>query len=63
MRLGEFDPEHLNPYNQINITVIQSPSHRELAIQAATKSFVLLKNKDELLPLKGKYKKIAASLL
>ena len=62
MRLGEFDPEYMNPYSKIDNTVIQCPRHRELAIQAAIKSFVLLKNNDQFLPLKAKFKRIAVSL-
>lgn len=48
-RLGEFDPE-LDPYAGIGPEVIDSPEHRALAREAATKSVVLLKN-DGLLPL------------
>ncbi len=64
MRLGEFDPPQLNPYNSINMTVVQSAEHRELAIQTAIMSFVLLKNKKNILPIitKKKFKKIAVSI-
>lgn len=51
LRLGDFDPPQLNPYESINISVVQSEAHRGLAFAAATKSFVLLKNDDNLLPL------------
>ncbi|XP_052811525.1 uncharacterized protein LOC128239100 [Mya arenaria] len=51
MRLGEFDPPSLNPYLKIDLSVIQSPAHRELATKAAMQSFVLLKN-EGLLPLR-----------
>ncbi|XP_055955063.1 uncharacterized protein LOC126809589 [Patella vulgata] len=51
MRLGEFDPPEMNPYNYINTSVIEEQSHINLAFEAALKSFVLLKN-DGLLPLK-----------
>jgi beta-glucosidase len=50
-RLGMFDPEELNPYTAIPIDVVASPEHLELALEAARKSIVLLKNQDELLPL------------
>ncbi|KAK6170932.1 hypothetical protein SNE40_019211 [Patella caerulea] len=50
MRLGEFDPPDMNPYNYINTSVIEEQAHRDLAVEAAMKSFVLLKN-DGLLPL------------
>lgn len=59
MRLGHFDPPHLNPYSSINSSVVQSPLHREAAIDTATKSFVLLKNQG-VLPMKIEgYKHIA----
>ncbi|XP_064628150.1 uncharacterized protein LOC135487892 isoform X1 [Lineus longissimus] len=58
MRLGEFDPPEMNPYSNISLSVIQSPAHRELSIQAAMKSFVMLKN-DNQLPLRLKIKTLA----
>ena len=90
MRTGEFDPPTMNPYNQLNLSVVDrfvcspshfslpspprfqlppslfpdllyffSPAHRALAVEAATQSFVLLKN-DGVLPLKvANYKSIA----
>ncbi|CAD5111306.1 DgyrCDS624 [Dimorphilus gyrociliatus] len=51
MRLGEFDPEYLNPYSKINTNVIQSKKHREVARKLAEQSFVLLKNLKETLPI------------
>ena len=59
--LGEFDPVELNPYNTIDMRVVQSIEHRELAIKAAMMSFVLLKNDQMLLPLKQMYNKVAVS--
>ena len=61
MRLGEFDPEDMNPYNKINTSVIQSEEHRELAIKAAMRLFVLLKNDKNILPLKSKVSNLAVS--
>ena len=61
MRLGEFDPEDMNPYNSINMSVVQSADHRQLALEAAMKTFVLLKNSNNLLPLTKSYKKLAVS--
>ena len=50
MRLGLFDnPEH-NPYNRISPSVVGCPEHRELALEAARQSIVLLKN-DGTLPI------------
>ncbi|KAK6170929.1 hypothetical protein SNE40_019209 [Patella caerulea] len=59
MRLGEFDPPDMNPYNYINTSVIEEQAHIDLAVEAAMKSFVLLKN-DGTLPLrKNIYNSIA----
>ncbi|KAK6169510.1 hypothetical protein SNE40_020552 [Patella caerulea] len=52
MRLGEFDPPNMVPYSSLNLSIIQTPAHRALSLEAAMKSFVLLKNKNNFLPLK-----------
>lgn len=62
MRLGEFDPPSMNPYLKLNLSNIQSEAHRNLSIEAATKSFVLLKNSENLLPVKGGLNKISVSM-
>ena len=49
--LGMFDPPEQVPYAQIPYKVVDSPEHREKALQAARESIVLLKNEDDLLPL------------
>ncbi|XP_050392508.2 uncharacterized protein LOC126811077 [Patella vulgata] len=54
MRLGEFDPPQLNPYKTLNLSVIQSDEHRQLSLELALKSFVLLKNVNGALPLPNK---------
>ncbi|XP_033741919.1 xylan 1,4-beta-xylosidase-like [Pecten maximus] len=59
MRLGEFDPPALNPDNRLNLSVIQSPEHRKLAIKAATQSLVLLKNLKEFLPIRKQLTTVA----
>jgi beta-glucosidase len=50
-RLGLFD----NPYNRIDeareVEILRAPRHDALALEAATKSMVLLKNEGGLLPL------------
>ncbi|XP_045198055.2 uncharacterized protein LOC123552449 [Mercenaria mercenaria] len=59
MRLGEFDPPEMNPYLQYNLSLVQSPAHRQLAVKAAMQTFVLLKNDQKLLPIKKHFNKIA----
>jgi beta-glucosidase len=44
MRLGEFDPKSKVPYSGINKSIINDPSHNDLALEIATKTPVLLKN-------------------
>jgi beta-glucosidase len=59
-RLGMFDPTNQVPYSQIAYHVVDSPAHRELALEVARQSLVLLKNQNDLLPLdKSKLKSIA----
>ena len=61
LRLGEFDPDSKNPYASIDVSIVQADEHRQLAINAAMMSFVLLKNMEGFLPIKPKFKKIAVS--
>jgi beta-glucosidase len=58
-RLGMFDPPSAVPFSQIPMSQDDSPAHRQLALQAARESMVLLKNQDGLLPFKTSVKKIA----
>ena len=62
MRLGEFDPPSMNPYLKLNLSNVQSEAHRNLSVELATKSFVLLKNAGNILPMKGGLNKVAVSL-
>ncbi len=57
-RLGLFDPPSRVKYAQIPITENDSAEHRKLALEAANKAMVLLKN-DGTLPLKASVKTIA----
>lgn len=57
-RLGLFDPPEQVPFNQIGPEVIGCDKHIELAREAAVKSIVLLKNKDQCLPLSKELRKV-----
>ena len=59
MRLGVYDPKDQIPFSQITSDVIEQNSHQELAKEVALQSLVLLKNKDNLLPLSKKLASIA----
>ncbi|WP_343694647.1 glycoside hydrolase family 3 C-terminal domain-containing protein [Flavobacterium sp.] len=50
-QLGFFDKDESNPYNTIGIEVINSDAHKAVARKASQQSIVLLKNKDNVLPL------------
>ena len=50
MKLGLFDDPNHNPYNKISPSVVGSPVHKALALEAARQSLVLLKNKNNALP-------------
>jgi beta-glucosidase len=50
-RLGEFDPPELVPYSSITKDKLDSKENRDLALEVARKSIVLLKN-NGILPLK-----------
>ncbi|XP_067676794.1 uncharacterized protein [Haliotis asinina] len=58
MRLGEFDPPESNPYTKLNTSTIESEAHKALAVEAAMKTYVLLKNVNNFLPLTKKYNSI-----
>ena len=58
-RLGLFDMASMNPYAKIPFSEVTSPGHQALALQAARKSVVLLKNDAGTLPLKAGLKTIA----
>lgn len=59
MKLGLFDHPDKVPFNTINYDEVDSDDKKTLNIKAAKKSLVLLKNKDNILPLnKSKLKTI-----
>ena len=51
-KLGMFDPPEMVPFTKIPYKIVDSPEHARLALEAAHKSIVLLKNENNLLPLK-----------
>ena len=57
--LGMFDPDERVPYSKIPYSVVESPEHIAKALDMARKSIVLLKNKNNMLPLDKNIKKIA----
>jgi beta-glucosidase len=57
-KLGMFDPDEMVPYTSIKTDVVACPEHRNLAYRTATESVVLLKNKNNILPIKPSAKKI-----
>ena len=52
MKLGMFDPIDSVKYNSIPYSVVDNNEHRQLALEAARKSIVLLRNTQNLLPLR-----------
>lgn len=58
-KLGMFDPPEMVKYTKIPYDVVDSKEHKALALDAARKSIVLLKNKDHLLPLNKDIKNVA----
>ncbi len=51
-KLGMFDPQERVPHAAIPLSVVDCPAHRELALEAALQSLVLLKNRDAALPVR-----------
>lgn len=56
-KLGMFDPAEIVPFSSLD--KIDTPENKSVALEAARKSIVLLKNENNLLPLKKDYKTIA----
>ena len=49
--LGDFDSDDLNPWTKIPESVVACDAHKQLALDMARKSIVLLQNKRQVLPL------------
>ena len=59
MKLGLFDPAAKMPYAAVPFSEVDSAAHRQIALEAARKSMVLLKNDGDVLPLQTSMKTIA----
>ena len=59
MRLGEFDPPTSLPWAGLKPEDIAGPRQRELALKAAQRAIVLLKNEEKTLPLPASVKSVA----
>lgn len=57
-KLGMFDSYEKSQWGKLDRTDVDTPENRKLAREVAEASMVLLKNKDGLLPLKNRFKKI-----
>jgi beta-glucosidase len=57
-KLGMFDLPEEVPFASISMDVVACPEHRQLAYQAAAESVVLLKNENNILPIKPSTRKI-----
>jgi len=55
-KLGMFDPPERVPFSKIPYSENDSQEHRKIALEAARKSIVLLKNANQTLPLKASAK-------
>jgi len=58
-KLGMFDPPAMVKYSRIPLSVNDSRAHRDLAVETARKSIVLLKNQNSVLPLSKKLGTVA----
>lgn len=59
MKLGQFDPNNLVKYAQIPLSVVDCKQHKDIALESAQKSMVLLKNVDNTLPFSKNVKRVA----
>ncbi len=57
-KLGMFDDPEKVPFNNVPTDIVDSQKHKDLAYKSAVESIVLLKNDNNVLPLKNDYKYI-----
>jgi len=60
-KLGMFDPPGSGKYDKLDRKIINCDKHKDLALKAAHKSIVLLKNDNNLLPLDSNPKRIGVT--
>jgi len=58
-KLGMFDPDNMVKYASIPYSAVNSKANQQLALEAARKSIVLLKNANQILPLSKNIKNLA----
>jgi len=58
-KLGMFDSDKTNPYASIPYSVVNNKVHQQYALELAQQSIVLLKNKNNILPLPNNIRTIA----
>ncbi|WP_158996111.1 glycoside hydrolase family 3 C-terminal domain-containing protein [Mucilaginibacter sp. L196] len=58
-KLGMFDPNNMVKYASIPYSIVNSKANQQLALEAARKSIVLLKNANQILPLSKNIKNVA----
>lgn len=59
MKLGQFDPTEKVKYAQIPLSLVDCQQHKDIALESAHKSMVLLKNADNTLPFSKNVKRVA----
>lgn len=57
--LGDMDDDNIVPWSKIPMSVVNNEEHRQLALKMALQSMTLLQNKNKLLPLSSRSRKIA----
>ncbi|MCC5877457.1 MAG: glycoside hydrolase family 3 C-terminal domain-containing protein [Candidatus Sumerlaeia bacterium] len=58
-RLGMFDPPDRVSFASIPLSVVDSPEHRQLSLEAARQSIILLRNQGDFLPLPDSLRTLA----
>jgi beta-glucosidase len=59
IKLGMFDPPEMVPFSKLNRSHLDTEENKKLALEAAQKSIVLLKNENNILPLSKEINTIA----